>query len=221
MIINTKSKRGGLANYIMGGVKRNNSNSTGGGSGTSDDEGTKKTTATVPTARAAKGYTGIGGFHVKIRGQRRRQDPSSLNSDLIQDDNIHDESLSTNKRKRDRRPLKKKSILEEHMPPEMQEAFFGSDLAEKSRLMAQHHLPIVPLQLNDQTTTTITNNNEYTIKLDHDTVNRFLIKKATKLALAVKEEQRQQPITSVPTPSNALQPPTMTTTDDENDMRKR
>jgi hypothetical protein len=69
MIINAKSKRGGLANYIMGGVKRNNSNSvqdedmmgnsaTGGGSGTSDDEGTKKTTATVPTARAAKGYTG-------------------------------------------------------------------------------------------------------------------------------------------------------------------
>jgi len=230
---NTKSKRGGLANYIMGGVKRNNSNSiqdddmmgnsaTGGGSGTSDDEGTKKTTATVPTARAAKGYTGIGGFHVKIRGQRRRQDPSSLNSDLIQDDNIHDESLVTNKRKRDRRPLKKKSVLEEHMPPEMQEAFFGSDLAEKSRLMAQHHLPIVPLQLNDQTTTIINTNNEYTIKLDHDTVNRFLIKKATKLALAVKEEQRQQPITSVPTPSNALQPPTMTTTtDDENDMRKR
>ena len=57
----TKSKRGGLANYITGGVKRNNSNSvqdddltgnsaTGCGSGTSDDEGTKKTTATVPTA---------------------------------------------------------------------------------------------------------------------------------------------------------------------------
>ncbi|CAF1558592.1 unnamed protein product, partial [Adineta steineri] len=53
---NTKSKRGGLANYIMGGIKRNNSNSiqdddmlgnsaTGGGSGTSDDEGTKKATA--------------------------------------------------------------------------------------------------------------------------------------------------------------------------------
>ncbi len=69
MTINAKSKRGGLANYIMGGVKRNNSNSiqddemmgnsaTGGGSGTSDDEGTKKTTATVPTAKATKGYTG-------------------------------------------------------------------------------------------------------------------------------------------------------------------
>ncbi len=69
MTTNTKSKRGGLANYIMGGVKRNNSNSiqdddimgnsaTGGGSGTSDDEGTKKTTATVPTAKAAKGYNG-------------------------------------------------------------------------------------------------------------------------------------------------------------------
>jgi hypothetical protein len=67
--INTKSKRGGFANYIMGGVKRNNSSSiqdddimgnsaTGCGSGTSDDEGTKKTTATVPTARAAKGYNG-------------------------------------------------------------------------------------------------------------------------------------------------------------------
>jgi hypothetical protein len=108
------------------------------------------------------------------------------------------------------------------MPPEMQEAFFGSDLTEKSRLMAQHHIPIVPLQLNDQTTVNNNNNNnEYTIKLDHETVNRFLIKKATKLALAVKEEQKQQPIASVPTPSNALQPPTMNTTDDETDMRKR
>ncbi|CAF1555369.1 unnamed protein product, partial [Adineta steineri] len=183
-----------------GGIKRNNSNSiqdddmlgnsaTGGGSGTSDDEGTKKATATVPIARAAKGYNGIGGFHVKIRGQRRRQDPSSSTTDLPQDDNFHDESSSTNKRKRDRRPLKKKSVLEEHMPPEMQEAFFGSDLAEKSRLMAQHNIPFVPLQLNDQSTTSINNANEYTIKLDHDTVNRFLIKKATKLALAVKEEQ--------------------------------
>ncbi|CAF4175320.1 unnamed protein product, partial [Rotaria sordida] len=228
---NTKSKRGGLANYIMGGVKRNNSNSIqdddiignsttgggGGGSGTSDDEGTKKTTATVPIARAAKGYTGIGGFHVKVRGQRRRQDPT----DLIQDDNIHDETLSTNKRKRDRRPLKKKSVLEEYMPPEMQEAFFGSDLAEKSRLMAQNHIPIIPLQLNEQTTINNNNNNEYTIKLDHDTVNRFLIKKATKLALAVKEEQRQQPppIVPVPTPSSSLQLPTITGTDEENDMQ--
>jgi hypothetical protein len=106
------------------------------------------------------------------------------------------------------------------MPPEMQEAFFGSDLAEKSRLMAQHHIPIVPLQLNDQTTLN-NNNNEYTIKLDHETVNRFLIKKATKLALAVKEEQKQQPIASVPTPSSSLQPPTMNTTDDETDMRKK
>jgi hypothetical protein len=166
-------------------------------------------------------HLGIGGFHVKIRGQRRRQDPSSLNSDL-QDDNMHDETSATNKRKRDRRPLKKKSVLEEHMPPEMQEAFFGIDLAEKSRLMAQHHLPIVPLQLNDQTTINNNNNtNEYTIKLDHDTVNRFLIKKATKLALSVKEEQRQQPVASVPTPSSTLPPPTMTTTDDETDMRKR
>jgi len=139
---------------------------------------------------------------------------------------MHDESLTTNKRKRDRRPLKKKSILEEHMPPEMQEAFFGSDLAEKSRLMAQHHIPIVPLQLTDQTTiNNNNNNNEYTSKLDHDTVNRFLIKKATKVALGVKEEQRQQqqqqPIASVPTPSSSLQPPTITTTDDESDMRTR
>ncbi|CAF2074249.1 unnamed protein product [Rotaria magnacalcarata] len=225
---NVKSKRGGLANYYMGGVKRNNSSSihdddtmvnsaTGGGSGTSDDEGTKKTTATVPIAKAAKGYTGIGGFHVKIRGQRRRQDASSLNNDPLQDDNLHDESSATNKRKRDRRPLKKKSVLEEYMPPDMQEAFFGSDLAEKSRLMAQNHIPIVPLQLHDQTINN--NNNEYTIKLDHDTVNRFLIKKATKLALAVKEEQRQQPIVSVPTPSNALPQPVITAADDETDMQ--
>ena len=61
------------------------------------------------------------------------------------------------------------------MPPEMQEAFFGTDLAEKSRLMAQHRIPAVPLQLNDQAAVNNNNNNnnEYTIKLDHDTVNRF------------------------------------------------
>ncbi|CAF4445867.1 unnamed protein product, partial [Rotaria magnacalcarata] len=53
----------------------------------------------------------------------------------------------------------------------------------------------------------------------HDTVNRFLIKKATKLALAVKEEQRQQPIVSVPTPSNALPQPVITAADDETDMQ--
>ncbi|CAF5123892.1 unnamed protein product, partial [Rotaria socialis] len=80
-----------------------------------------------------------------------------------------------------------------------------------SRLMAQNHIPIVPLQLHDQTINN-NNNNEYTIKLDHDTVNRFLIKKATKLALAVKEEQRQQPIVPVPTPSNALPQPVITAT---------
>ncbi len=159
---------------------------------------------------------------MKIRGQRRRQDASSLSAD-VQDDNMHDESGTTNKRKRDRRPLKKKSVLEEHMPPEMQEAFFGSDLAEKSRLMAQHHIPVVPLQLNEQTPTANNNNNnnnEYTIKLDHDTVNRFVIKKATKLALAVKEDQRQQPNAPVPTPSSAPQPPAINTADDETDMRK-
>ena len=230
---NSKSKRGGLANFIMGGIKRNNSSSvqdddmlgnsaTGGGSGTSDDEGAKKATAAVPTAKAAKGYTGIGGFHVKVRGQRRRQDASTAMTDLGQDDNVHDESTATNsKRKRDRRPLKKKSVLEEHMPPEMQEAFFGSDLAEKSRLMAQHHIPIAPLQLNEQIVLNHTTN-DYTIKLDHDTVNRLLIKKATKLALTVKDEQRQvPPVTSVPTPSAAPLPaPVINPTDDENEMRK-
>lgn len=171
---------------------------------------------------------GIGGFHVKIRGQRRRQDASSLNTDIAQDDNMHDEPSATNKRKRDRRPLKKKSVLEEYMPPEMQEAFFGNDLAEKSRLMAQNHIPIVPLQLNDQSIST-NNNNEYTIKLDHDTVNRFLIKKATKLVLTVKDEQRQSqaqqqqptPVPPVSTPSNSIQPPTIPAADDETDMRMK
>ena len=164
---------------------------------------------------------GIGGFHVKVRGQRRRQDAPSTTGDLGQEDNMHDEP-STNKRKRDRRPLKKKSILEEHMPPEMQEAFFGSDLTEKSRLMAQNHLPNAPMQLNDQIVlNTTANTNDYTIKLDHDTVNRFLIKKATKLALVVKEEQRQTPIIPVPPPLAALPPSAISAPDDENDMRKR
>lgn len=72
---NVKSRRGGFANYMMGSVKRNNSNSiqdddmmgnsaTGAGSGTSDDEGTKKPTATVPTTKAAKGYTGKKNFKI-------------------------------------------------------------------------------------------------------------------------------------------------------------
>jgi len=225
---NSKSKRAVLANYIGGGVKRNNSSSIQdddmlGNSGTSDDEGSKKTTATVPTARAAKGYTGIGGFHVKVRGQRRRQDATS-NADLP-DENLHDDTVpGTNKRKRDRRPVKKKSLLEEHMPPEMQEAFFGTDLAEKSRLMAQHHITVAPLQLNEQTVLNNNSNNEYTIKLDHETVNRFLIKKATKLALVVKEEQKQQQqqpsITSVPTPSNSIPAAAMSAADDESDMQE-
>ena len=164
--------------------------------------------------------SGVGGFHVKVRGQRRRQDAPSATGDLGQEDNMHDEP-STNKRKRDRRPLKKKSVLEEHMPPEMQEAFFGSDLAEKSRLMALSHHPNAPLQLNDHIVlNTTVNTNDYTIKLDHDTVNRLVIKKATKIALVVKEEQRQTSITPVPPPSASLPPSAIPAPDDETDIRK-
>ncbi len=47
---------------------------------------------------------GIGGFVVKIRGNRRRQDLLHMNSELLR---------TKNKRLR-------KTILEEHMPPEMQ-----------------------------------------------------------------------------------------------------
>jgi hypothetical protein len=73
----TKLKRSGLTNPIMGGIKRNNSNSiqeddmmgnnaTGAGSGTSDDEGTKKSTATVPTTKAGKGYNGTLSVDLRI-----------------------------------------------------------------------------------------------------------------------------------------------------------
>ena len=48
-----------------------------------------------------------------------------MSTDLPQDDHGHDENLLTNKRKRDRRPLKKKSIFEEYMPPEVAEAMKG------------------------------------------------------------------------------------------------
>jgi hypothetical protein len=51
-----------------------------------------------------KKYTGIGGFVVKIRGNRRRQDLLHMDSELLR---------TKNKRLR-------KTILEEHMPPEMQ-----------------------------------------------------------------------------------------------------
>ena len=159
-------------------------------------------------------FIGIGGFQVKIRGQRRRQDASST-GDAGQDDSIHEETTGTNKRKRDRRPAKKKSILEEHMPPEMQEAFFGIDLAEKSRMMAQHHTPMTPLPLNEQTASTVNNaNNEYTIKLDHDSLNRLFMKKTAKLAQAVKEEQKQAPTTPLPPAAATVAP------EDENEMRK-
>jgi hypothetical protein len=47
---------------------------------------------------------GIGGFVVKIRGNRRRQDLLHMDSELLR---------TKNKRLR-------KTILEEHMPPEMQ-----------------------------------------------------------------------------------------------------
>ena len=109
------------------------------------------------------------------------------------------------------------------MPPEMREAFFGSNLAEKSRLMAQNPASIAPLQSSDQITTTAINNNtnnEYTIKLDHETVSRFLMKKATKLALGVKDE-RQQPVVPTPAPSNSVQPPNIPGTDDDNEMRTK
>jgi hypothetical protein len=159
---------------------------------------------------------GIGGFHVKIRGQRRRQDPA-VTADPTQDDNLHDElAAAGGKRKRDRRALKKKSMFEEQMPPEMQEAFFGSDLAERSRLMAQQPVTVAPLQLPEHSTTSNgINNNDYTIKLDHETINRFLIKKASRLAAAVKEEQRQAPVTPAPAPA-----PVLPSGDDETDIRK-
>lgn len=48
--------------------------------------------------------SGIGGFVVKIRGNRRRQDLLHMDSELLR---------TKNKRLR-------KTILEEHMPPEMQ-----------------------------------------------------------------------------------------------------
>jgi hypothetical protein len=54
-----------------------------------------------------KKYTGIGGFVVKIRGNRRRQDLLHMDSELLR---------TKNKRLR-------KTILEEHMPPEMQVNF--------------------------------------------------------------------------------------------------
>ena len=47
---------------------------------------------------------GIGGFVVKIRGNRRRQDLLHMDSEILR---------TKNKRLR-------KTILEEHMPPEMQ-----------------------------------------------------------------------------------------------------
>jgi len=62
----------------------------------SDEEKTKKSTI--------KKYTGIGGFIVKIRGNRRRQDLLHMDSELLR---------TKNKRLR-------KTILEEHMPMEMQ-----------------------------------------------------------------------------------------------------
>ncbi|CAF0756555.1 unnamed protein product [Rotaria sp. Silwood1] len=123
-----------------------------------------------------KKYTGIGGFIVKIRGNRRRQDLLHMDSELLR---------TKNKRLR-------KTILEEHMPPEMQEAFFGMDLANQNQ--AKNPLDD-DLTYNDQSTINLKYlNSEYSIQLDPDTIKYLTTKKKSPLSLSNDDENEMQPI---------------------------
>ncbi|CAF1481804.1 unnamed protein product [Rotaria sordida] len=127
-----------------------------------------------------KKYTGIGGFIVKIRGNRRRQDLLHMDSELLR---------TKNKRLR-------KTILEEHMPPEMQEAFFGMDLANQNQVKN----PLDDddnddLIYNDQSTLNLKYlNNEYSIQLDPDTIKYLTTKKKSPLSISNDDENEMQPI---------------------------
>ncbi|UJR35706.1 hypothetical protein I4U23_028456 [Adineta vaga] len=123
-----------------------------------------------------KKYTGVGGFIVKIRGNRRRQDLLHMDSELLR---------TKNKRLR-------KTILEEHMPPEMQEAFFGMELANQNQ--AKNPLKD-DLSYNDSTMMNLKClNNEYAIQLDADTIKYLSSKKKPTSSLPNEEENEMQPI---------------------------
>ncbi len=121
-----------------------------------------------------KKYTGIGGFVVKIRGNRRRQDLLHMDSELLR---------TKNKRLR-------KTILEEHMPPEMQEAFFGMELANQNQ--AKNPLDDQLLS-NDQSMMNLKCiNNEYSIQLDADTIKYLTMKKKASLTLTNDDENEMR-----------------------------
>ncbi|CAF0944406.1 unnamed protein product [Adineta steineri] len=123
-----------------------------------------------------KKYTGIGGFIVKIRGNRRRQDLLHMDSELLR---------TKNKRLR-------KTILEEHMPPEMQEAFFGMDLANQNQ--AKNPLKD-DLSCDRESIMNLKYlNNEYSIQLDSDTIKYLTTKKKSLLSVTNDEENEMQPI---------------------------
>lgn len=134
----------------------------------SDEEKAKKS--------SIKKYTGIGGFIVKIRGNRRRQDLLHMDSELLR---------TKNKRLR-------KTILEEHMPMEMQEAFFGMELANQQQLINPFEEDMIyneSIMNNSQLI-----NQEYSIELDDETMKCLANKRKSSTIISNEYENDMQPI---------------------------
>ncbi|CAF1621878.1 unnamed protein product [Adineta ricciae] len=128
------------------------------------------------TKKPIKKYTGIGGFVVKIRGNRRRQDLLHMDSEILR---------TKNKRLR-------KTILEEHMPPEMQEAFFGMELANRNQ--ARNPLTDDSSCHDSSTVNFKCLDNEYAIQLDNETIKYLSTKKRPPASVPNEEENEMQPI---------------------------
>ncbi|CAF3632421.1 unnamed protein product [Rotaria socialis] len=125
---------------------------------------------------AIKKYTGIGGFIVKIRGNRRRQDLLHMDSELLR---------TKNKRLR-------KTIIEEHMPPEMQEAFFGMHLANQNQIKNPLDDELLCHDQSRMNVKCLTN--EYSIQLDPDTIKYLTTKKKSPLSISNDDDIEMQPI---------------------------
>ena len=113
---------------------------------------------------------GVGGFIVKIRGNRRRQELLHMDSEILR---------SKNKRLR-------KTILEEHMPPEMQEAFFGMELANQNPTRSALNDNFI---FNDQSVAPLKcSNDEYSIQLDADTLKYLTTKRKPLMPVPQEDE---------------------------------
>ncbi|CAF0859220.1 unnamed protein product, partial [Didymodactylos carnosus] len=105
---------------------------------TSKTAGVHDETIVKKVNKLAKGYSGIGGFYTKSHGRSRSKRNNSVHQ---MDVNVYDEfdDMSMQRGNKSNR-RKRKSTLEEHMPPEMQEAFFGNNLVVSTRTLASNKM---------------------------------------------------------------------------------